>query len=115
MNEYYNETPIRPKRIDEDYKREVAAMASQPNVTAGKVARQFGVSRWSVTRWKKEFGQVEIGAKTGGERKVKAAKGPVDPNGGATEIRQLNQKVTKLEMQADILKKAIAIFTQSPR
>lgn len=63
----------------------------------------------------KPIRQSRAGGKTGGKQKMKAAKGSADPSDAATEVRRLNQKVTKLEMQSDILKKAIALFERGLR
>ena len=39
------------RRFDEEFKREVATLASQPGKTDEQVAQELGVSTWSVSRW----------------------------------------------------------------
>ena len=38
------------RRFDEEFKREVAALASRPGSTNEQVGRDLGVSTWSVSR-----------------------------------------------------------------
>ena len=47
------------KRFDEEFKREAARLASQAGKTDEQVARDLGVSAWSVSRWRREFGLSE--------------------------------------------------------
>ena len=41
------------RRFDEEFKREVAALACKPGAKQEQVARDLGVSPYSVSRWKK--------------------------------------------------------------
>ena len=41
------------RRFDEEFKREVADLASKPGAKQEQVARDLGVSPYSVARWKK--------------------------------------------------------------
>ena len=43
------------RRFDEEFKREVAALASKPGANQEQVARDPGVSPYSVSRWKKLY------------------------------------------------------------
>ena len=86
--------------IDEEFKMEVAALACQPG------------TNW---RWKRQYGLANFSDQSGGERKLDAAKAPLNPNSAAGEIRRLNSKIGSLETQVQILKKAIAIFSIGPQ
>ena len=44
------------KKYDEEFKREVAALASKPGAKQEQVARDLGVSAYSVSRWKQQYG-----------------------------------------------------------
>ena len=44
------------RRFDEEFKREVAALASRPGAKQEQVARDLGVSPCSASRWKKLYG-----------------------------------------------------------
>ena len=41
------------RRFDEEFKREVAVLASRPGATIEQVGRDLGVSPWSVARWRR--------------------------------------------------------------
>ena len=43
------------RRFDEEFKREVADLASKPGAKQEQVARDLGVSPYSVSRWKKQY------------------------------------------------------------
>ena len=43
------------RRFDEEFKREVAALASKPGAKQEQVARDLGVSAYSVSRWKQQY------------------------------------------------------------
>lgn len=104
------------RRFDEEFRREVAALASRPGATDEQVGRDLGVSAWSVARWRRRFGLDKgSGAKTRGA----AANAPT--TGGASvpelerQIKALQREVADLREQRSILKKAVAIFSEAPR
>ena len=47
------------RSFDEEFKREVAALASRPGAEQEQVARDLGVNPYSVSRWKKLYGGSE--------------------------------------------------------
>ena len=53
------------RRFDEEFKREVADLASKPGAKQEQVARDLGVSPYSVARWKKQYANASTGASTG--------------------------------------------------
>ena len=92
------------RRFDEEFKREVAALASRPGAKQEQVARDLGVSPYSVSRWKKLYG----GA-------------PAAPSSGVS-VQELERRIKALERenadlreQRAILKKAVAIVSELPR
>lgn len=103
------------KRFDEEFKREVAALASQPGATIEKVAHDLGVSAHSVARWRRRFRAGQNGA-------APAPSSPTPrptPSASAAElereVRALRREVAELRQQREILKKAVAIFSVPPR
>ena len=105
------------KRFDEEFKREVAALASRPGATDEQVGRDLGVSAWSVARWRRRFG---VDKRSGGARTPAA--GVATPTAGDAsvpelerQIRALQREVADLREQRTILKKAVAIFSEAPR
>ena len=53
------------RRFDEEFKREVAALANQPGADQEQVARDLGVSPYSVSRWKKLYADASSGPPPG--------------------------------------------------
>lgn len=105
------------RRFDEEFKREVAALASQPGAKIEQVAHDLGVSVHSVARWRRRFRAAEGGVTTA------APVAPVAPRPGTPasaaelerENRTLRRELQELRQQRAILKKALAIFSLDPQ
>ena len=93
------------RRFDEECKREVAALASRPGASDTQVARDLGVSPYSVGRWKKLYGPPPTTASAPG----------VSVQELERRIRALERENADLREQRTILKKAVAIFSEPPR
>ena len=95
------------RRFDEEFKREVAALASKPGAKQEQIARDLGVSSYSVGRWKQRY------APTGSSESVAAT--PTSVAELERRIRALERENADLREQRTILKKAVAIFSEPPR
>lgn len=93
------------RRFDEEFKREVAALASQPGATIERVARDLGVSAHSVARWRRRFRAGQNGA-AASPATTPAASRPA-PSVSAAELerenRALRREVAELRQQREIL------------
>ena len=100
------------RRFDEEFKREVAALAWRPGARQEQSARDLGISPYSVSRWKKLYG-------VSGEPAPGAAAPASTPGVSVPElerrIRALERENADLREQRTILKKAVAIFSEPPR
>ncbi len=97
------------RRFDEEFKREVAALASKPGAKQEQIARDLGVSSYSVGRWKQRYAPATSES---------AAATPATAAGVAElerRIRTLERENADLREQRTILKKAVAIFSEPPR
>jgi transposase len=101
------------KRYDQEFRREALALlkAGRSNT---QLARELGVSAWTLTRWKRE---ARDGA--GGGAAGQAGPGPVLASGGgpsavalAGELAALRAELAIVTRQRDILKKALGILGQ---
>ena len=100
------------RRFDEEFKREVAALACRPGARLEQVAVDLGVSPWSVSRWKRQYG----GASAGQSALPVTASAPgVSVAELERRIRTLERENADLREQRTILKKAVAIFSEPPR
>ena len=92
------------RRFDEEFKREVAALASKPGANQEQAARDLGVSPYRVGRWKKQEGSVPATSAPG-----------VSVPELERRIRALERENADRREQRTILKKAVAIFSEPPR
>ena len=101
------------RKFDEEFKREAATLASAPGKRDEEVARDLGVSAWSISRWRKQFG---LSKSTGSANPAPA---PIALLPGAAELERQNRALRReneeLRQQREILKKALVIFSAPPR
>jgi transposase len=89
----------------EEFKRETAKLSFQIDKPLGTFAQDLGISRSSLSRWRSEYGQDGLPER----------KGPPEAAADPAEIRRLQKVLRFAEQERDILKKALAIFTQAPQ
>ncbi len=87
------------KRFDRDFKISAVKMVTQEGHTAAEVARSLGIHANQLYSWKKKYSD-------DGE---KAFPG----KGHLTEISALRKQLREVEMERDILKKAVGIFSKT--
>ena len=86
------------QRFDRDFKISAVKMVTQEGQKASEVARSLGIHPNQLYNWKKKYSD-------DGE---KAFPG----KGHLTEIASLRRKLREVEMERDILKKAVGIFSK---
>ena len=92
------------KRYDKEFKIETIRLASEPGNSQAKIERDLGISQGIISRWKREL--LEDGEQAfPGKGHLKA-----DDN----ELRRLKRENERLRRERDILKKAVAIFSEDP-
>lgn len=89
------------RRFDREFKENAVALV-RGGRSITEVARDLGVSMWSLGRWTRG---VNLGQPLS-EPKTLAAETPEQ-----RELRRLRQQVAYLERQRDILKKAVGILS----
>ena len=88
-----------------EFKREAVNLVETSGKSVPQVARDLGISDSIVYKWQKQLGKQ-------GEQAF-PAKGHQTPT--EEELRRLRLEVEHLKQERDILKKAVAIFAQSPK
>jgi transposase len=92
------------RRYTSEFKLEAVRMALGRNGSVGQVARGLGVPANNLYKWIRLFEEDS----NGNSAKVSArAESP--------EMRELRRELERVRMERDILKKAIAVFSQQPR
>ena len=102
------------RRFDEEFRREVAALASRPGATVEQVARDLGVSAWSVSRWRRRYRSTDADTTAAITPTAKAAL-PASAAELERENRALRRELQEVRQQREILKKALVIFSEAPR
>ena len=86
------------KRFDQDFKISAVKMVTEGGHKAAEVARSLGIHANQLYNWKRKFT----------DHGDKAFPG----KGNLTELAALRRKLRDVEMERDILKKAVGIFSK---
>ena len=92
------------KRYDKEFKIEAVRLASEPGNTQAQVQRELGIGQGVINRWKREL-------KADNEQAF-PGKGHLKPQD--EELHRLKRENERLRRERDILKKAVAIFSEDP-
>jgi transposase len=87
------------KQFDRDFKMSAVKMVTDGGHKAAEVARSLGIHENQLYNWKKKFS----------DQGDKAFPG----KGHLTELAALRRKLRDVEMERDILKKAVGIFSKT--
>ena len=87
------------KRFDRDFKVSAVKMVTEGGHKAAEVARSLGIHQNQLYNWKRKFS----------DQGEKAFPG----KGHLTELAALRRQLREVEMERDILKKAVGIFSKS--
>lgn len=87
------------RRFDRDFKISAVKMVTEGGHKAAEVARSLGINENQLYLWKKKFG----------DQGEKAFPG----KGHLTELAALRRQLRDVEMERDILKKAVGIFSKT--
>ena len=96
------------RTYDRDFKRSAVLLCDEPGRTVAEVAENLGIAKDLLYRWRREY---------------RLANGkpafPGNGNEALTEeqkrIRELEKELRETQMERDILKKAMAIFSKAPK
>jgi transposase len=91
------------RRFDREFKRQAVRLASEEGQSLSQVARDLDVRPDMLRRWKKQFEE-------GGERSFPGKGRPQDE-----ELARLRRDLRRVTEERDILKKAVAIFSEPRR
>ncbi len=92
------------KRYDKEFKIEAVRLASEPGNTQAGIERDLGISQGIISRWKRQL-------QKDGEHAF-PGKGRLKSEDEA--MRRLRRENERLRRERDILKKAVAIFSEDP-
>ena len=93
------------RRFTREFKIEAVRLIVEEGRRISEVSRELGVGENLLSRWKKKSEEGKIDPFPG--------KGRLSPED--EELRQLRRENKRLRMERDILKKAVAIFSEEPQ
>ena len=94
------------KRYNEEFKRQAVELLIHSGKRQAQVARELGVSDYTLTLWKRAYlGQLKPGELEGEQ---------LSPKEMFEKIRQLQKENEYLKRQREILKKAMSIVGEEP-
>jgi transposase len=89
------------KRFDRDFKMSAVKMVTEGGHKAAEVARSLGIDANRIYLWKRQLGNSGDKAFVG--------------KGHLGEMAELRRRLREVEMERDILKKAVGIFSKETR
>jgi len=95
------------RKYDSDFKRNAVVLTDEPGRTVSNVADNLGISKDLLYRWRRELRAKDEIAFPGNGREALTSQ--------QQKIRDLEKKLKDAEMERDILKKAMAIFSRAPK
>lgn len=87
----------RNKNYDEEFKKMIVELYESNTTTAANIVSEYGIGSTTLYKWIKEYGKIQTGD------------GETTNN---KEIKKMKKEINDLKIENEILKKAIAIFTQ---
>ena len=88
-----------------EFKVEAVRHSYQTEKPLDELATDLGISRSSLNRWRREYG----------EDPEQAFPGKGQQKEGDAEIARLKKELREAQLENEVLKKAVAIFTQPKR
>ena len=88
------------KTYTEEFKKTIVELYEAGNKTKSELAREYGTSECNIRTWIKKYG------------KIKTSTGEITNN---DEILKIKKKMSEIETENEILKKALAIFSRQQK
>ena len=95
----------RRKSFTREFKIETVKLVTDSDLTVVELAEDLGIHPNTLYRWVRQFG----------ENPEEAFPGKGKQTSEAEQLRLLKREVQRLRMERDILKKAMAIFSQEKK
>ena len=95
------------RKYDPDFKRNAVRLTEEPDRTVADVAENLGISKDLLYRWRRAQRDNQELAFPGNGREALTLE--------QRKIRELEKKLKNAEMERDILKKAMAIFSRASK
>lgn len=94
----------RYQRFDEEFKREAVRLSQQEGRTVAGTARSLGIDSNTLSLWRKQ-----LGASVASEGRP-----PMTDASKDRELQELRKRLREVEIERDILKKAVGVISRPP-
>jgi transposase len=91
------------KRFTSDFKQEAVRMMLKADRSPAELARELGIHRNQLYKWKEQFGN--------GLSRAGTSRGRSSASGG-NEVTRLRQELERVREERDVFKKAAAFFAK---
>lgn len=96
----------KPRRFfDQQFKVDAVRLATESGRPVAEVARELGINRNVLDRWKRALGKKGAAAAFPGNGNISAEK---------KELEDLRRELARVKEEREILKKAMAVFSRRP-
>src|SRR6202043_1743900 len=95
------------KKYEEEFKRQAVELVIHSGKTQAQIARELGVSGYSLNLWKKAYLKRMEPAQLGSRQ--------MSPEQMVAEIKRQQKEIEYLKRQREILKKAMSILGEEPK
>ena len=99
------------RQFTDEFKREAVALLASSGRPLLQIASELGISPSMLRNWRNR-GE---GRNAGSALRLTSAPASYSTSDAASEISRLRRENDRLRMERDILKKAVAIFSEPPR
>lgn len=96
------------RKFDKAFKLEVVKRSLEDQITLRELGEELDIHPGQISNWRKAY-------LDRGEREVFVGKGNSNLSEQEQEIKRLKQELSDAKLEAEILKKAIRIFSKSDR
>ncbi len=96
------------RKYDQDFKRNAVLLCSEPGKSVTQVAENLGINKDLLYRWRREYHRAN-------GQYVFPGNGIEALTPDQKRIRELEKQLKDTEMERNILKKAMAIFSRAPK
>ncbi len=93
------------RRYDKEFKVEAVKLVAERGTSVSEIARNLGIHENLLWKWRQQYFEDSTYSFPG--------KGHLKPHDD--EMRRLKRRLSDVEQERDILKKALAIFSKEPK
>jgi transposase len=94
------------RHFDEQFKVDAVRLLDESGKSVSEVARELGVGRTDLRRWKKQL--------QAGKSPAHAFPGNGNSSAEKKELEELRRELARVKEEREILKKAMAVFSRRP-